>query len=82
MIDHSYTTNTEIENTRCLWEQAVPLMERTTGYYRSILYQLPEAYLEVTWHAHFNVIIKVSRFTDMEHLDTYLQKICIDDLLS
>ncbi len=78
MTDRLYTTTNEIENARVLWEKAVWLAERTEGYYKTSLYQLHNMYLEVTWHTHFNVVIKVCGFTDTDHLEPYLEDISID----
>jgi hypothetical protein len=82
MTDRLYTTTTDIERARALWEKGVLLGERTEGYYRMNLYQLHDVYLEVTWHIHFNVVVKVSSFTDTEHLDPYLEQISIDALFA
>ncbi|HVF81167.1 MAG TPA: hypothetical protein VM884_04515 [Flavisolibacter sp.] len=82
MTDRLYTTTSEIERARALWEKAVLLAERTEGFYTLKLYQLHDIYLEVVWHTHFNVAIKVCSFTDTEHLDPYLKNISLEGLLT
>ncbi len=75
-----YTTTTEIERARTLLEKAVFLIERTDGFYITKLYQLHNLYLEVVWHKHFNVVVKVCSFTDTEHLEPYLDTISLKSL--
>ena len=81
MTDRFYTTTSEIESSRLLWEKGVRLAEHTKGYHTTVLYQLYDAYIEVVWHTHFNVIVKVCRFTDVDHLAPYLEKISLNNLL-
>lgn len=82
MTDRLYTSTTEIERARALWEKGVLLAERTEGFHKLALYQLHDVYLEVTWHIHFNVVVKVSSFTDTEHLEPYLDSISIEGLFA
>lgn len=82
MTDRLYTTTTEIEKARALWEKGVLLAERTDGFYKTKLYQLHDVYLEVVWHNHFNVVVKVCRFTDTEHLTPYLNTISLEELFT
>ena len=82
MTDRLYTSTTEIERARALWEKGVLLAERTDGFHKLALYQLHDIYLEVTWHIHFNVVVKVSSFTDTEHLEPYLKDISLEGLLA
>jgi hypothetical protein len=82
MKDRQFRTTKEIEQSRTLWERGVLLAERTEGYNKYMLYQLHDVYIEVTWHAHFNVIQKVSSFTDTEHLDPYLEHMDISAVLA
>ena len=82
MTDRSYTTNTEIERARALWEKGVLLAERTEDFHKLQLFQLHDVYLEVTWHVHFNVVVKVSSFTDTAHLEPYLETISLDGLFA
>ncbi|HVF96828.1 MAG TPA: hypothetical protein VM871_05890 [Flavisolibacter sp.] len=82
MTDRLYTTTTEIEKARALWENGVLLAERTDGFYKTKLYQLHDVYLEVVWHNHFNVVVKVCHFTDTDHLAPYLKDISLDELFT
>jgi hypothetical protein len=82
MTDRLYTTTPEIERARALWEKGVLLAERTEGFYKLQLFQLHDVYLEVTWHIHFNVVVKVSSFTGTEHLEPYLQEISLEGLFA
>ena len=82
MTERLYTTTPEIERARFLWERAVLLAERTEGFHKLQLYQLYDVYLEVVWHTHFNVVVKVSRFTDTDDLAPYLADISIDQLFT
>lgn len=81
MMDRSYTTNDEIETVRNLWEQGVLIAQRNGDFYKSQLYQLENSYLEVVWHTHFNVVVKVSAFTDADRLEPYLADISLEGLL-
>ena len=82
MNDHQYNTVSEIYEADKLLKDGVLIAERTEGFLRVFLYQADSFYLEVYRHSHFNVIIKVIRFTDPAHLDPYLNSIAIDSLLS
>ena len=82
MTDRLYTSNTEIERARSLWEKGVLLAERSEGFYKMQLFQLHDVYLEVTWHIHFNVVVKVSSFSDTDHLAPYLEAISLDELFA
>ena len=82
MTDRLYTTTLEIERARVLWEKGILLAERTEGFYKFRLYQLHDIYLEVIWHNHFNVVVKVCSFTDTDHLDSYLADISLEGLLT
>lgn len=80
MTDRIYTTTTEIERARALWEKGVLLAERIEGYRSMRLYQLHGIYLEVVWHMHFNVVLKVITFSDTAHLEPYLNNISLEGL--
>ena len=82
MTDRLYISTSDIERARALWEKGVLLAERTEGFYKLQLYQLHDVYLEVTWHIHFNVAVKVSSFTDTDHLEPYLETISLDGLFA
>jgi hypothetical protein len=82
MTDRSYTSTTEIEKARALWEKGVLIAERTGDFYKTQLYQLHDVYLEVAWHTHFNVVVKVTSFTDTERLGPYLNDISLEGLFA
>ena len=82
MTDRLYTSNTEIERARSLWEKGVLLAERSEGFYKMQLFQLHDVYLEVTWHIHFNVVVKVCSFSDTDHLAPYLEAISLNELFA
>ena len=81
MTDHIYTTTLEIEKARGLWEKAIFLAENNEGYHTKKLYQLHNLYVEVTWHTHFNVAMKVVTFHNTALLEPYLELISLDGLL-
>lgn len=80
MTDRIYTSTTDIERARALWEKGVLLAERTEGFYTLRLYQLHDIYIEVVWHTHFNVALKVTTFGDTEKLEPYLDQISLESL--
>lgn len=82
MTDRIYTTNIEIERARALWEKGILLAERIDGFNTRKLYQLHDIYVEVIWHTHFNVALKVVTFSDTERLEPYLDTISLDSLFS
>ena len=82
MTDRTYITTSEIERARVLWEKGVLLAERTEGFHKLMLYQLHDVYVEVIWHIHFNVALKVTTFTDTEHIEPYLEDISLESLFS
>lgn len=82
MTDRIYTTTKEIERARALWEKGVLLAERTEGYHTLKLYQLHDIYVEVSWHTHFNVALKVTTFSDTKQLDPYLEAISLEGLFN
>lgn len=82
MTDRTYTTTTEIERARALWEKGDLVAERTEGYHHLLLYQLHDIYIEVIWHTHFNVALKVTTFSDTTHLEPYLKRISLESLFT
>ena len=80
MTDRIYTSTTDIERARALWEKGVFLAERTEGFNTLKLYQLYDIYVEVTWHTHFNVALKVTTFSTTDKLEPYLQQISLESL--
>ena len=79
---HQFTTIEEVQEAHRLLRAAVPVASRCDGFYKVELYQAPRFYLEVYRHAHFNVIIRISRFKDTAYLEPYLQQVSLDGLLS
>jgi hypothetical protein len=80
MKDRIYTSTSDIERARSLWEKGVLLAERRQGFNILKLYQLHDVYVEVTWHAHFNVALKATTFTGTDALDPYLEDISLESL--
>lgn len=80
MTNRIYTSTIDIERARALWEKGVLLAERTEGFYTLKLYQLHDIYIEVVWHTHFNVALKVTTFSDTERLEPYLEQISLESL--
>jgi hypothetical protein len=80
MTNRIYTSTTDIERARALWEKGVLLAERIEGFNTLKLYQLHDIYVEVVWHTHFNVALKVTTFTEVEKLEPYLNTISLEGL--
>ncbi len=80
MTNRLYTTTPQIEQARALWEKGVLLAELKNGFYTNKLYQLQADYLEVVWHTHFNVVVKVNRFSDTDRLAPYLDTVSLEGL--
>ncbi len=72
----------EAEQADKLLKDGVLVAQRKERYCNIFLYQVEGNYIEVFVHEHFNVIIKVNRFTDTLHLEPFLCNINIDRLLS
>ena len=81
MKRHQFTTLREVHKAHDLIKKGVLVAERSEGFYKVQLFQLPSCYLEVYRHAHFNVVIKVNRFTDTAYLEPFLAPISIESLL-
>lgn len=77
-----YNNLEELQQAEAAWSKGILLAERKEGFHKIILYQLQEFYIEITWHSHFNVILKVTCFTSTEHLEPYLGQIDIKELVS
>jgi hypothetical protein len=80
MKRHQFTTIEQVQEAQDLLKKGVCIALRQQGFYRIQLYQLPDCYLEVYRHAHFNVIIKVNRFTDTAYLEPFLEHIDLSGL--
>ena len=82
MKDHQFLHLEESAQTSAIWEEGTFLAERLQGFHNIKLYQLEGRYIEVTFHAHFNVVLRVSSFTDTHYLEPYLTAIDITALLT
>ena len=82
MKRHQFTTIEEVREAHDLLKSGALVAERKQGFYKIQLYQLSSFYLEVYRHAHFNVIIKVNRFTNTAYLEPFLKEIDLTSLLA
>ena len=82
MKRHRFTTIEEVQQAHYLLQTGTLVARRKQGFYTIELFQLPDCYLEVFRHTHFNVIIKVNRFSDTSYLDPYLKSINIRSVIS
>lgn len=82
MIDELYITAADIEKSRSLWENSTLVAELSDGYLNRQLFQSAYYYVEVTWHTHFNVVLKVKQFSGTDLLDPYLDAISIVPLFN
>jgi hypothetical protein len=80
MKDHQFNIMEEQQQATAIWEKGVFLAERIEGFHKFMLYQLEDFYVEVVYHTHFNVIIRVTSFSGTQFLDPYLVSINIDSL--
>jgi hypothetical protein len=80
MKRHQFTTIEQVRKAQNLLRSGTLVGERREGFYKIQLFQLPHCYLEVYKHAHFNVTIKINRFTDTAFLEPYLAQISLDQL--
>jgi hypothetical protein len=81
MTISQYNNLEELQQAEAAWSKGVLIAERNEPFHKIMLYQLHNLYIEVTWHVHFNVILKVSCFTSTDHLNSYLQEIDIKGLI-
>jgi len=81
MKRHQFTTIEEVRQAHELLKAGTLVAERKQGFYKIQLYQLSSCYLEVYRHEHFNVIIKVNRFTNTTYLEPFLKNIDLSSLL-
>ncbi|HZF65149.1 MAG TPA: hypothetical protein VEZ55_11710 [Chitinophagaceae bacterium] len=75
-----YTQLTTGQKQDVLEKAGVLLAERERSFYQIKLYQVEEFYVEVYLHSHFNVVVNINAFTNVDCLDPYLQSINIDEL--
>lgn len=74
---HEFNALAELERADTAWQQGVFLMERKEAFHRMLLYQLEDYYIEVVYHTHFNVVLKVGTFKDPELLNPYLSRVAL-----
>lgn len=82
MNDHQFQTTEDNAQLSAIWEEGTFLTERHQGFHNIKLYQLQDCYAEVTYHSHFNVVLKVATFTETDYLEPYLKEIDISSLLN
>lgn len=80
MKHHNSTTLEELEQMEEVLERGVLLGTRTNGFHAISLYEVDESYVEATFHSHFNVLLDISFFNDLDKLEPYLNSIAIDSL--
>jgi hypothetical protein len=78
----NYNKLEELQQAEAAWNKGVLLAEREEDFHKIMLYQLEDFYIEVTWHSHFNVILKVCSFNTTDHLDPYLEQIDLKEIYS
>jgi hypothetical protein len=72
----------ENEQLNFIWNSYEPVAERRDSYYRILLYQIDNFYIEVYHHSHFNVMIKLESFEDTSLLEPYFENISLANLLA
>lgn len=77
-----FNTLTDVDRADAAWVNGVLLAERRDAFHKMILYQIEDFYIEVTYHTHFNVVLKVHSFKDPRFLEPYLKAIDISYLLA
>ena len=82
MKPRQINTPNEAEQADKLLKDGILVAQRKEQYCNIFLYQVEGNYIEVFIHEHFNVIIKVNRFTNTLHLEPYLSYINIEKLLT
>lgn len=80
MKHHHSSTLEELEQMKEVLEKGVLLATRTSGFHTVSLYEVENCYAEATFHAHFNVLLDISFFNDLDKLEPYLNSIAIDSL--
>ncbi len=77
MTEHQFQILNEGDQTKILEQIGVLIAERPELFYYIHLYALGNFYVEVFHHAHFNVPVRISTFTDVALLDPYLELVDI-----
>ncbi len=81
MTIYHFTKMTERKQLEALEQSGVLIAERKSAYCDIKLYQLNGFYVEVYLHTHFNVIVNINPFANMDLLDPYFEKMNIDSLV-
>ncbi len=72
---------TEDSQIKAVDQSGVLIAERKSAYYIILLYQVNGFYVELYLHTHFNVIVNINPFTNMDLLDPYFEKMNINSLV-
>lgn len=81
MKHHHNSTLEELEQMKEVLETGVLLATRSSGFHSISLYEVDDYYAEATFHSHFNVLLDINFFNDLDRLDPYLDAINIEGLL-
>ena len=81
MTIYDFELMNEFEQTDIIGEKGVLIGERKHEHYNVLLFQIESFYVELYYHSHFNVIIKIIYFTDTDLLEQYLENIEVNELL-
>ena len=76
-----YSALEELEQMEEVLETGVLLGTRSYGFHSISLYEVDGCYAEATFHSHFNVLLDITFFNDLDRLDPYLHTIDIERLL-
>ena len=76
-----YNQLSESEQLNFLEKSGVLIGEREGRFCHIKLYQVESFYVEVYYHTHFNVVVNIHAFTDIDYLDPYLKQMDIDSLI-
>ena len=81
MTVYQYHQLTDGKQLDMLEQSGVLLAERERSFYHIKLYQVGSFYVEVYTHTHFNVVVNINPFTNLDCLEPYLAQIDIEALL-
>lgn len=76
-----YSALQELEQMKEVLQTGVLLGKRNCGFHSISLYEVDDCYAEATFHSHFNVLLDISFFNDLDRLDPYLEGINLEGLL-
>lgn len=77
-----FRTMPDVDRAALAWKDGVLLCERTEAFHKMLVYQMDDFYMEVTYHTHFNVVLKTYSFKDPRFLDPYLSSIDLSGLMA